>query len=403
MPSKKLTDRMVFGLKPPPSGQVEISDSVIAGFGVRIGTTGRPTFIYRYRKAGRRWRVTIGRYGEMSLADARLRARQLIGKLAAGEDPACERVLPHTVGEFIDVFLQRHVSSLRPATQIQYRSALERDVRPLWGDLQLVEIKRRHVVELLDRIVDRGAAVTANRVQSILHRLFEDALERELIEVNPAAGVRRRTREQERDRVLTDSEIRLLWQVLEREAEPLRSLVRVLILCGQRSGETRRMRWKDLDLKTGTWSIPSRERKNAKPHVVPLAHQAVAILKGLASTSEWVFPSPGTRSTADEPFQWLSHATARLRKACDFSFTMHDLRRTCASGMRRLGTDRATVRQILGHADPSILKVYDRYAAEPEKRQALEKWAKHIEKILAENEAVPINGRKVEVRTPEPH
>lgn len=389
MPTLNLTDRAIRSLK-PSQGRGEYFDRSLAGFGVRVAPTGRRTFVLRYRsKTGREHRISLGTYPALSLADARDRARQLIAAVARGEDPAAERqaVAAGTFAEVAESFLEHHAALRSPRTYDAYRRVLERDVIPRWGKWKAPDVHRAHVMELLDEIAhDRGAPIAANRTRAILHSLFNFALARDLVPSNPVAGVPRPAPESRRDRVLSPSEIQTLWNVLDGEAEPLRSLVRFLLLTGQRSGETCRLRWADVDQGAATWSIPGSDRKGGRAHRVPLSPEALALVDGLhpvTGDSEYVFASPSARAEGG-PFQWLSHAAGRLREAAGFAFRIHDLRRTCASGLAELGTDRDTIGKVLGHksADAGVIAIYDRYDREPEKRAALEKWGAHVATLV---------------------
>lgn len=386
MATVRLTDRAIKALEAPKVGQRDLWDQAIPGLGVRIGTTGRPSFVLRYRTgAGKRRRATLGTYEVMSLADARREAKQVLAAVARGEDPGAKKVLAESFDEIAELFLKRHVEpNLSESTRLGYRRIID-SVRPMWGSLPISEIRRAHVIELLDQISDRGAIVQANRTRAVLHSLFQWALGRDLLEVNPVHGVPRPGPEPRRDRVLDYEEIRALWKCTDSEAEPVRSLVRFLLLTGQRNGETRRMQWEHVDWKEATWSIPGPERKGGRPHTVPLSGQALQVLRNLREAGRGdgcVFESPTKKGA---PVKWLAKATARIRERAGFHFRPHDLRRTAASGMAALGVDRETLGKVLGHksADAGVIGIYDRYGREPEKRAALEAWGTYLADVVA--------------------
>lgn len=397
----RFTDRTVRYLSPDAPPRAEYFDTALHGFGLRVAPDGRRTFFVRYRnRAGRHRRFTLGVYGIVTLAQARGEARQVLAAVARGEDPAAERerTAGDTFEEVARLFLKRHAGPLRPRTAVEYRRVLEKDAIPRWGGMKAGDVQRAHVMELLDEIAhDRGSPVAANRTRAILHALFNFALARELVASNPCAGVKRPAPEPNRDRILSPAEIGQLWTALDAEAEPVRSLVRFLLLTAQRSGETCRMRWADVDAASATWAIPGPDRKGGRPHRVPLSAQARALLVGLrpvTGKSEYVFASPSPRA-GGRPFRWLSHAAGRLREACAFGFRIHDLRRTAASGLSELGVDRETIKKVLGHrsADAGVIGVYDRYGREPEKRDALERWGARVELIVAGKAAERVVGR----------
>ncbi|MGH7562894.1 MAG: tyrosine-type recombinase/integrase, partial [Gemmatimonadota bacterium] len=149
-------------------------------------------------------------------------------------------------------------------------------------------------------------------------------------------------------------------------------------------------------IKDGAWEIPAENTKANRAHRVPLPALALRILeelKPVTGKSAYVFETSSRRKKG--PIRWVSHATARIREGCGFHFRAHDLRRTCGTGMARLGVDRLTIAKALNHksADASVTAIYDRYAREPEVRDAFERWSAHLEGVLAEDDESRIAGR----------
>ena len=164
--------------------------------------------------------------------------------------------------------------------------------------------------------------------------VFNFAVEREIVEVNPVSGVRKLSPERSRDRVLLETEIKALWAALEEEGRVTQGLFRFLLLTAQRSEETRRLEWNQI--RDGTWRVPAENTKPGRLNIIPLSPQAVKVLEALSvDGSPFVFPSPSSRGSG--PIRWLSHATIRLRRRCGVDFRPHDLRRTAATGMAALG------------------------------------------------------------------
>ena len=255
---------------------------------------------------------------------------------------------------------------------------------PLWKNRKAKAIKRVDVVNLLDKIrYDRKSPVQANRTRALLSKLFNFALERGLVEFSPCQGISRPSKETSRDRVLSDVEVKVFWESCEQEGPVVSALFRFLLLTGQRSGETRKAKW--TDIMDEVWTIPAENSKNGLEHRVPLATQAATILEELKPRTggeAYVFASSSNRSQG--PIKWVSHAVERVRKRSGFDFTIHDLRRTAASGMVALGADRVTLGKALNHktVDSGVTAIYDRYERRHEVRHALSKWGKQVERIV---------------------
>ncbi len=208
---------------------------------------------------------------------------------------------------------------------------------------------------------------------------------------SPMQGVARPSREKSRDRVLSDAEVKVFWQACQPEGPVVCGLFRFLIVTAQRSGETRLARWEDLV--NDSWAIPAENSKNGWEHLVPLSNQALEILEELkpwTEAEEYVFASPSNRSRG--PIKWVSHAVERVRKRCGFNFTIHDLRRTAASGMGALGVDRVTLAKVLNHksADNIVTAIYDRYERLPEMSRALERWGTQVERLVTGKSAARV-------------
>jgi integrase len=268
------------------------------------------------------------------------------------------------------------------------------------------------MVRLLDGIVDRGAPVLANRTHAIVKQLFEWAAAKELIPTSPMAGIERPGgKEVPRDRVLTAEEIHQFWTKLDDAVmvEPTRLALKLLLVTGQRRGEITFAQWSHFDLERTRrdkgktvpdplWTIPVEllktshaKRKKPEPHVVPLSPLAVQLLKKLKQlTGEgaYLLPARATaKSNAPYSEAVLSRATRENKDHFGIEdFTPHDLRRTAASHMTKLGVPRLHVEKVLNHATGDIAEIYDRHDYLPEKKAALEKWATHLRVILAGKE-----------------
>jgi integrase len=381
VPRIHLTHRTLRALETEKSQETFWDDS-LHGFGVRVsGTSSRKSFILRYRgRNGKRPRLTIGTYPAISLADARDTARELLVEAARGNDPADARKKHRTGDTFADLaqlYLERHAKVKKRSWREDERK-LDKDLLPRWGSWKAVDVKRADVLEMLDEIVDRGAPITANRTLALVSKIYNFGMARGIIEANPAALVPPPGKEESRQRVLTEEEICVLWQAFDTESLLTAATFKLRLLTAQRGIEVLSMRWEDLD--GDWWEIPAEVAKNGLVHRIPLSPQALEVLDSIRPLSEgkWIFPSP----TGHGHMHYIHKAVERLRGATNIDWNPHDLRRTAATYMTRLGAQRLTVSKILNHADESVTAVYDRNAYQPEKRQALTAWANRVEQIV---------------------
>jgi integrase len=344
----------------------EIPDDYLRGLYLIIQPTGAKSWAVRYRLGGKPAKHTIGSYPLFGLKEARDKAAEILRAVAEGHSP--RRAAGGTVAAAIDQFIERHGKNYRPKTLYYARSWLQYAV-DAWGDRKLDSIARADVRSMLDRI---EAPMTANRVHGIVRKFFNWCVENDLIANSPAAGVRAPNKEVSRDRVLTDDELREVWRAVETHA----AIVRLLILTGQRRSEVAGMMWSEIDLDAALWTLPRERVKNARRHEVPLSKQAVAILRSVPRIDgSSVF---GLKA----PFGVLQRAKDRVGVE---SWTLHDLRRTAASGMARLGVSLAVIEKVLNHVSGSfagIVGVYQRHEFADEKRAALQQWADHVERLV---------------------
>lgn len=378
MPTLHLTDRGLRGLAVPV--RTEYWDEALPGFGVRVSPTGDKTYFLMYWSLGRRRRLTLGKYPELALADARREARAKLGAVASGRDPAPpvrEEGQTYKVSDLAREYLDLYAKP-RKRTWKEDERQLTKDVLPVLGRLPARDIRRAHVRELLDRIVARGTPIAANRVKAVMSKMFAWALERDLVELNPCAGLSRPAPERKRDRVLAEAELVRLWWAVGEEEPAIRDAFRLLILTAQRRGEVRQLAGEQIH--ADVWTIPAELAKNNHSHVVPLAAQALAILAPLGRSG----PLLRSSRRPDEPLakDTLSQAARRIGNRLGFTFSPHDLRRTAATRMRGLGISRFLVERILNHTDHTVTGIYDLYSNLPEKREALQRWADHVERLV---------------------
>jgi integrase len=390
--------------------RIEVPDGLLPGLYLVVQPSGAKSWAVRYRRHGRPAKATIGRYPAITLEKARELARGVMLAVAEGKDPAADKrqaraeTEGRSFGEVAARFIERYAkANTRESSWKEAERLLNVEAFPRWRHRQLDDIKRADIVELLDGIVDRGASTTANRVLACVRRLFNWTVERGLLERSPCEGVRPPAAETSRDRVLSDAELLTLWRVADGIAWPFGYVLQLLILTGQRRDEVAAMRWSEIDLDKRTWIIPRERSKNGIAHEVPLSDPVMAILESLprimagGRASEFVFTSTGA-----SPVSGFSRAKLRVDAAIIKHeraasqdpqavkawprWTVHDLRRTFASGAARLGIGLPTIEKILNHTSGSfrgVAGVYQRHEFSQEKRIALEAWAAHVTSLAA--------------------
>jgi integrase len=358
----------------------------VPGFGLRVAASGQRTWFLFYRdKNGRQKRFKIGTLPPMGLAKAREAARtQLLDVQVNEADPAAAKkarrsadTFRQLADRFIEDYAEPHKRSWRDDAR-QLRSM----VLPKWKTRAASDITRADVRDLLKDVANTRGGVTANRLRSLLSKLFRWSVSQDYLPANPASELPKLTGEKARDRVLTGDEIKALWTRLEAteengELDPAVALwLRLRLLTGQRGSTVARMMWAHLDLKEAVWEIPAEHMKAANQHVVPLSPLVVKLLKArrkvVSEGSTYVLEGGRGRR------QRLGVTEAvRLE-----DFQPRDLRRTAASGMARAGASRFTVARVLGHIDRSVTGVYDRYEYLNEKRIALDGWSRVVSSIV---------------------
>jgi integrase len=379
---KKLTSKIVEHLKAPGPKRIDVWDTVLQGFGTRVSPTGRKVWFVVVRTGGRLRRVTIGTYPAISLAEAREEARKVIGKAQLGV--LDEPVSPprETLGELVPLFIQLYA---RPKNRDWKET--EHILRK-FGSLfakEINTIRRPDVVRVLDGIVASGTPYRANRALAALKKLMSWALDRGMIEMNPIAGLKPPHKEQARDRVLSDPELASLLNVSDAEGYPFGDMFKMLIYTGQRRGEVTGMQWSEIDWERRIWAIPGLRSKNRQSHEVPLSEPVLQILRSMPRFlgSDYVFTTTG-----ETQISGFSRAKRRVYTAVKTNdWRTHDLRRTAASGMARLGIPPHVVEKVLNHKSgiiSGVAAVYNRYGYENEKREALTRWASYVSQLMAQ-------------------
>ena len=401
MPKLKFTARGIEAIKPPKSGQVDYWDAGLPGFILRVSYGGKKAWCVSYRHEGRKRRLTLGTYPALSLADARVKAGDALREVAHSKDPAADKEAyreAETFGELANLFLEKHSKKSKKSWRVDER-AFKRDLLPRFRHRRASSISRKEVIRLLDDIVDRGAPIQANRTLEILRKMYNWAMSRDIVEANPCAGVARPAEEHQRDRVLTDDEIKVVWNALDHEPPDVAAIFRLRLLTVQRGQEVTTIRHQDIDPKSRWWTIPPEQSKNNLAHRVPLSSQAWAVLEPFYNDAPadtvWLFPAP--RANGPKRHLWRHMKSIRERSGVDF--VPHDFRRTGASLMTGMRIGRLTVSKLLNHVETGVTAVYDRHSYDREKREALEAWGAHVEEIVAGERSAAADEKVVPLHT----
>lgn len=361
------------------------------GLALRITATGARSFVWLGRIRGRGQglvRVTLGPYPGTTLEKARELGREALYAALRGDDPRTPRrekqeAAKHTfeavAQRFVADYCQRE-KQLRTAREVERR--IEKHLTPGWAKRPIREITRRDVRERLDEIIAKhDMRAGANRVFAVARKLFAWAVANDYLAASPCLGIAAPVPERRGERVLSEDEIRAVWEAAGALDSPVFGrFVRMLLATGQRRTEVGAMRWEDVDVKARTWTMGGDRYKSGRVHLVPLNTTALAILAECPRIegSAWVFTTYGRA-----PISGFSAAKAALDEALpDVSpWTFHDCRRTVASHMTALGIPRFIVERVLGHADRTLAGVYDRHDYVNEKRDALDRWGRQLRAI----------------------
>ena len=302
--SKALTVKAIENFKPGASRR-EVPDGDVRGLYLQIFPSGKASWAFRYRFGGRTRKLTIGASPEIGLKDARDLARAAHLQIASGEDPGAAKQAARTDAKALPArdmvekvaaqFLARHVKNLAAATRIEVGRIVAKEILPTFRGRRLSEIKRPDVIEWLDAIVDRPAPIAANRALGWLKGLCNFAVERGVLDVSPIAGIKPPAAETARDRVLSDDELKAVWEAADALEPVYAGFIKLLILTGQRFREVSEMEWKEIDLDAKLWTLPAARAKNSIEHSIPLSDQTIEILKALPriAGSDFVFTING--------------------------------------------------------------------------------------------------------------
>ena len=391
-----LTDRFCDRAK-SSSAQTDYFDENVSGLALRVSAKGVKAWTLHFTGAtGKRARITLGRYPSTSLAHARTLALDAKAAVADGRDPrgAGDEM---TVNDLAARYVEMHASTLRSADEVKRR--IYRNIVPVIGNVKLAELHRRDATRVIDGVTKRNAPTEAMRSFQDLRAMLRWAVSRGDLDNNPIEGMRKPQGSKPRERVLSDDEIRTLWNSLPQALARNPDYQRVIKLClvtGQRVGEVVGMTQSELDRKHKLWRLPGARTKNGHPHAVPLSPLAIELI-GKAD-GEQVFPNSKGAGALPPIVVAQTIYSAQERFGIPH-WTVHDLRRTALTNMAKLGIAPIVLGHIANHRTTTkagmTLSVYVHHAYEKEKREALELWADRLQGIIAGgSEVVPMQRGK---------
>jgi integrase len=384
-------------------------DDEVRGFGLRVTANGARSYVYQYRMGGReavKRRYTIGKHGSpWTPATARAEAERLAIMVAQGVDPAetdkerrrqaVDLAFSSYVTTFARGYLDKEWSRASDVERMLVREAV-----PVLGAKPLPTIKKTDIVAVIDKLSDRPG--TAGLAFASLRRMFNWAIGRGDLERSPMDGLAPPAVLDPRDRVLSDDEIDLVWRASETLGYPFARVYQLLIVTGQRRTEVAGLVWQELDRANAVWTLPPDRSKNGETHLVPLSALAIELLDDLAQTVtgskehpiKWPVKGFVFTTTGKTHVSGYSRAKERLDDAISKmpkngapmpDWVVHDLRRTLATGLQRLGVRFEVTEAVLNHISGSrsgIAGIYQRHDWKEEKRLALDDWAEHVAAIL---------------------
>lgn len=429
------TDTFIRKLKPAEKKYVRGEGN---GFTIRVMPSGVKTWLYVYAFDGKRREMNLGGYPDVTLETARGRFDAARARVKNGFDPLAEkeqaaeaRRNAFTVADLVEEYIDKHAKPSKKRWQDDKR-LLDKEVVPVWGKRKAEDIKKRDVVLLLEAIVERGAPAMSNQTLKVTRKMFNFAIERDILQTTPFLGVKALALNVRRERTLSESEIKMLWTSLDDASisPDIKRALKLVLVTAQRPGEVAGMHTDELDGRW--WTIPSERSKNAKAHRVYLTDTALDMIKAqIAHVKQdreisddveykgFVFPCP--HRSKEQPID--SHALpVAVRRNLKWpvvdkkgaqlfdkagnpvaenklgveKFTPHDLRRTAATFISSAGEMDEVIDSVLNHVKQGIIRTYNLNKYDKEKQKALEAWERKLNSIVSGSKAgsvIPINRR----------
>ncbi|EHL32123.1 tyrosine-type recombinase/integrase [Legionella drancourtii] len=368
------------------------------GFCLRVSPAETKTWFYRYKHNGKEKWLTLGHFPAMGVAEARNLFNELWNKRQNGENPEeylkqepesqIDTTVEQLVTEWYSGYIEKHRAHPQQIKQIIYA-----DIIPLLGDKKLAKLKTKEITLALDKIVNRGSPIHANKVLAALKQAFNYGESRGDMLSNPAANIRARDiggLEKARERYLTLEEIKELWHFLDSDKNhisvQIKNSLKIILLTGVRGGELRVAKWSEFDFDKSLWTIPAVNTKTGtilRVHLTPFMKSLLLELKKNNSSEYVISGLNGLSCLSDKA---IPKAVNRIQERLNIpQWTPHDLRRTFATQLgETLNIDPVVIEKCLGHKMPKIMATYNKNEMLPQRKEALEKWADFVDKLILE-------------------
>jgi len=391
MKKTTFTDTMIRKLKPEKSDYTRSEGN---GFTVRVMPTGVKTWLYLFEVDGRRRKMNLGQYPDVTLEtarqkfeDAKRKVKNGIDPMAEEQDKRLERKRTPTVSDFVEEFIDRH-AKVKTRGWKEVERALKAEIVPELGYKKMTDVRRRDLIVILDKVVTR-APIMANRLLAYTRKMFSFALSRDVIEVNPFMGIESPAQKVERERNLSEDEIKTLWRNLDTAnmSDEVKRILKLILVTGQRPGEVIGIHRQEIDGRW--WTIPAERSKN---HVANRVYLTDTALELISDKDGFIFESPVNKGMSLE-VRTLTHAIKAnlphtpeskvVDRLCIPHFVPHDLRRTTASRMAESGINGDLIERIQNHVQKKgVAHIYNRYDYGKEKQAALESWERKLQAII---------------------
>jgi integrase len=365
----------------PVDKRYDLFDASVRGLGLRVATSGTKSWFIMRRIKGRMLRSTFGRYPDLTLANARLKAPYVLADMADGLTEGQRRTDLFSV--VLDEWLKKDQAKNKSVHQVKV--AMYRHALPAFGPMPVASITKRDVNKLIDKIVENGSPVAANRVLAFTKRFFSWCKERDILEHSPAETIKSPAKETIRDRVLTLDEMKAIWAACDQMGYPWGPIFQLLLLTGARLREVSQASWSEISIADSTLNLPANRTKNKRPHQIQLSHQAQSLIQVLPRVEGQTLLFTTNGKTAVSGFSKVKKRLDIISGVADWRF--HDLRRSFAThSTERLGISPVIADKILNHVTGQVrgvAAIYQHGEYLEERQVALQKWGNFIENLAS--------------------
>ena len=370
----------------PADKRYDLFDASARGLGLRVAISGTKSWFIMRRFNGRMLRITFGRYPEISLANARLKVPEVLREMADGRTQGQRKSDLFKI--VLEEWLKKDQAKNKSVHQV--KMAMYLHALPALGNMSVTSITKRDVNKMIDKVVDAGSPVAANRILAYTKRFFSWCKERDILDQSPVEAIKLPSKENDRDRVLNLGEIKSFWISCDKMGYPWGPVFQLLLLTGARLKEVSQASWSEISISDRTLDLPGSRTKNERAHQIQLSVQTLKILLSLPKIEgqDFLFSTNGKT-----PVSGFSKVKKRLDILCGVAnWRFHDLRRSFAThSSEKLSVSPVIVDKILNHRTGQVrgvTAVYQRGEYLAERREALQKWGDYIERLVAgEDEA----------------